>query len=132
MRGTRTVGYGQISQHRSHPGGRGHAGLHKYKWSWVTTYDPDYFGVHGFVNPTTIYTNTWISVGDLDTLYSKISEKVKVEEVDGLPHLDLTKLGIDKLLGSGDVGSGYLVSVPRYTKQAKAKLEGAGGKIREA
>ena len=77
MRGHRTVGYGQISQHRRHPGGRGHAGLHKYKWSWVTTYDPDYFGVHGFVNPTTIATDTWISVGDLDSLYVKLAEKGK-------------------------------------------------------
>jgi large subunit ribosomal protein L15 len=132
MRGTRTVGYGQISQHRSHPGGRGHAGLHKYKWSWVTTYDPDYFGVHGFVNPTTVHTYTWISVGDLDALYSKLSEKAKVEEIAGLPRLDLTRLGIDKLLGGGDVGAGYLVNVPRYTKRARAKLEGAGGKIQEA
>lgn len=132
MRGTRTVGYGQISQHRRHPGGRGHAGLHKYKWSWVTTYDPDYFGVHGFVNPTTVHTYSWISVGDLDVLYSKLSEKAKVEEIEGLPRLDLTRLGIDKLLGGGDVSAAYLVNVPRYTKQAKAKLEGAGGKMQEA
>ncbi|HVP24042.1 MAG TPA: uL15 family ribosomal protein [Conexivisphaerales archaeon] len=132
MRGHRTVGYGQISQHRKHPGGRGHAGRHKFKWSWVTTYDPDYFGVHGFVNPTTIRTDTWIAVGDLDSLHAKLSGAGKVEEVDGMPHLDLLKLGIDKLLGSGDVASAYLVSVPRFTKQAKAKLEGVGGKIKEA
>ncbi len=106
--------------------------MHKYKWSWVTTYDPDYFGVHGFVNPTTVHTYSWISVGDLDVLYSKLSEKAKVEEIEGLPRLDLTRLGIDKLLGGGDVSAAYLVNVPRYTKQAKAKLEGAGGKMQEA
>ena len=132
MRGHRTVGYGQISQHRRHPGGRGHAGLHKYKWSWVTTYDPDYFGVHGFVNPTTIATDTWISVGDLDSLCAKLAAQGKVEQSEGLPTLDLTKLGIDKLLGNGDVGTAYLISVPRFTKQAKAKVESAGGKIQEA
>jgi large subunit ribosomal protein L15 len=106
--------------------------LHKFKWSWVTTYDPDYFGVHGFVNPTAVHTYTWINVGDLDALYQKLSEKSKVEESEGLWHLDLTKLGIDKLLGGGDLGSGYLVTVPKFTERAKAKLEGAGGKIREA
>ncbi len=132
MRGHRTVGYGQISQHRKHPGGRGHAGLHKFKWSWVTTYAPDYFGVHGFVNPTAVETHTWISVGDLDALYAKLAEQGKLGPTEGLPHLDLTKLGIDKLLGGGDVATAYLVSVPRFTKQAKSKLEGAGGKIKEA
>jgi large subunit ribosomal protein L15 len=132
MRGGRTVGYGQISQHRSHPGGRGHAGLHKYKWSWVTTYDPDYFGVHGFVNPTRVPTNTWISVGDLEALHVKLAEKGKAEEKDGMTYLNLTKLGIDKLLGSGDLGTPYVITVPKFTVQAKAKVEGAGGKIQEA
>jgi len=132
MRGTRTVGYGQISQHRKHPGGRGKAGRHKYKWSWVTTYDPDYFGVHGFRNPTSTPTDIWINVGDLEALHVKLAERGKVEEKEGLPHLELTKLGIAKLLGSGDVGTAYLITVPRFTVQAKAKIEGAGGKIQEA
>jgi len=132
MRGTRTVGYGQISQHRKHPGGRGLAGRHKFKWSWVTTNDPDYFGVHGFVNPTTVRIDTWTSVGELDNLFSKLSGRGKVEEVGGLSHLNLTKLGVGKLLGNGDVGAAYLITVSRFTKQAKLKVEAAGGKIQEA
>jgi large subunit ribosomal protein L15 len=132
MRGTRTVGYGQIGQHRRRKGGTGKAGRHKFKWSWVTTYDPDYFGVHGFRPPHPNTTRTWISVGDLESLHTKLVEKGATEEEQGIPLLNLTKLGIGKLLGSGSVSTAFNVVVPKFTARAKVKIEGVGGKVQEA
>jgi large subunit ribosomal protein L15 len=117
-RGSRTHGYGQIGQHRhsGSRGGHGNAGLHKHKWSWLIKYDPDHFGrdpfrPRGYVRPI-----NWANVGDLDTLASGRS-------------VDLTSMGIKKLLGSGTVSGSYEVKVDSFTKRAQAKIEAAGGKI---
>ena len=127
-RGTRTVGYGRVGQHRKHgdKGGRGKAGLHKHKWSWTVKYAPDYFGKHGFKPPTSIEIGKWVNVSDLDGL----SERLKTKKVkEGLRVLDLKSMGIDKLLGAGEVKGAYYVIVDRATKKAKEKVEKAGGKV---
>jgi large subunit ribosomal protein L15 len=43
--------------------------------------------------------------------------------------VDLESMGVEKLLGSGDVTRAYNVKVSSYTERAKQKLEEAGGKI---
>jgi len=43
--------------------------------------------------------------------------------------IDLHALGVEKLLGSGDVTRAFNVKVSSYTERAKQKLEEAGGKI---
>lgn len=126
LRGSRTMGWGQVNQHRRHgaKGGYGRAGRHKHKWSWVVSYQPDYFGSHGFFNPKPISKRVerWVNVGQLEELSSKYAKE-------GL--LDLHSLGIDKLLGSGEI-SGKLnleIKVKSFSKLAKDKVEKAGGKI---
>ena len=57
-----------------------------------------------------------MNVGDLDNLMKGKS-------------VDLTSMGIQKLLGSGTVGAPYEVRVGLFTKRAQAKIEAAGGKI---
>jgi large subunit ribosomal protein L15 len=47
----------------------------------------------------------------------------------GKSSLDLTAMGVEKLLGSGKVGAAYEVKVESFTKKAQAKIEAAGGKI---
>ena len=47
----------------------------------------------------------------------------------GEKSLDLSLLGIGKLLGSGSVSGAYEVKVGSFTKKAQAKIEAAGGKI---
>ena len=119
-RGMRTHGYGQIGQHRhsGKQGGHGNAGLHKHKWSWLILNDPDNFGRDPF-RPPTYYDKptTWVNVGQLDQLAK------------GVKFLDLTGLGVEKLLGSGRVTGAYEVKVGSLTKKAQAKIEAAGGKI---
>ena len=117
-RGSRTHGYGQIGQHRhsGSRGGHGNAGLHKHKWSWLVKYDPDHFGRDPFRPPGHAKPTTWANVGDLGILAKGKS-------------VDLTSMGIQKLLGSGTVGAPYEVRVGLFTKRAQAKIEAAGGKI---
>ena len=119
-RGMRTHGYGQIGQHRhsGKQGGHGNAGLHKHKWSWLILNDPDHFGRDPFRPPSYyVRPSKWVNVGELDGLAK------------GSKSLDLTSLGVGKLLGSGVVGAAYEIKVASFTKKAQAKIEAAGGKI---
>ena len=118
-RGMRTHGYGQIGQHRhsGKQGGHGNAGLHKHKWSWLILNDPDHFGRDPFVPPQQVKPDKWVNVGQLDGIAGTGKS------------LDLASMGIDKLLGAGQVGRAYEVKVNSFTKKAQAKIEAAGGKI---
>jgi len=115
----RTHGYGQVGQHRhsGKQGGHGNAGLHKHKWSWMILNDPDHFGRDPFRPPGHVRPTRWVNVGQLDGL------------ANGAKSLDLSSMGIDRLLGSGGVGTAYEVKVDSFTKKAQAKIEAAGGKI---
>ncbi len=115
----RTHGYGQIGQHRhsGKQGGHGQAGLHKHKYSWMVKFDPDHFGRDPFRPPGHIKPSRWLNVGDLDALAF------------AGPGLDLSSMGVEKLLGSGGVSRAYQVKVGAFTKKAQAKIEAAGGKI---
>lgn len=123
LRGSRTHGYGQIGQHRhsGKQGGHGNAGLHKHKWSWMVVNDPNHFGRDAFRVPGSREVSKWVNVGDLDGL-APAGSKGGVE-------LNLTSMGVEKLLGSGVVKGAYNVRVDAFTERAKAKLEKAGGKI---
>jgi large subunit ribosomal protein L15 len=84
-------------------------------------YEPDHFGRDDFRPPGYPRVKRWVNVGDLIRL-SKAGGKEPVE-------LDLTTMGVDKLLGSGSVERAYNIKVPSFTKRAQTKIEGAGGKI---
>ena len=123
MRGSRTHGYGQVGQHRhsGKQGGHGQAGLHKHKWSWTVKFEPDHFGRDPFKPPTQTKPSRWINVGDLDSLAFETGKRGE---------LDLAGMGVEKLLGSGEIEGGpYQVRVGSFTKRAQAKIEAAGGKI---
>jgi len=125
MRGSRTHGYGQIGQHRhsGKQGGHGNAGLHKHKWSWLNINDPDHFGRDPFRPPSYHKVSKWANVGDL----SSFSEGGETKG--GPVSIDLKSMGVEKLLGGGDVTRAFNVKVSAYTERAKKKLEEAGGKI---
>lgn len=80
--------------------------------------DPDHFGRDPFRPPSYYaHAKNWVNVGQLDAISA------------GAKSLDLTSMGIGKLLGSGNVSGAYEVKVDSFTKKAQAKLEAAGGKI---
>ena len=125
-RGSRTQGYGRIGQHRD-SGSKGHrkVGRHKHLWSYVTTYEPDYFGKHGFTSPKSLkHKENVINVAKLD----EISTKFSVEKESKL-FIDLTSLRYSKLLGTGKIVKALIVNVPSCSKSAAEKIKEAGGQV---
>lgn len=124
MRGSRTHGYGQIGQHRhsGKQGGHGNAGLHKHKWSWMVINDPNHFSKDQYAVPGAHKVSKWLNVGELEGM-------AKEGARDGPVTVDLTSMGVEKLLGSGAVKHAFNVKVESFTERAKTKVEEAGGKI---
>ncbi|MEM3832942.1 MAG: uL15 family ribosomal protein [Thermoprotei archaeon] len=133
MRGSRTHGWGIQGQHRrsGRKGGRGKAGRKsgKHKWSWVLKYQPDYFGKHGF-HPIPKGIARTINVGELDELVEILVNKgLAIKSEKGI-EIDLTKLGINKMLGSGKVTKPLIIKgVEDASKLAEEKIIAAGGTI---
>jgi large subunit ribosomal protein L15 len=125
-RGSRTQGYGRIGQHRK-TGSKGYrnAGRHKHLWSYVTTYEPDYFGKSGFTSPKSLkHKRNPINIKKLDELAARIST-----EKEGKLHIDLAGLGYTKLLGTGQTSKVLIVNVPSCSKSADEKIKSAGGQV---
>jgi large subunit ribosomal protein L15 len=87
-------------------------------------FDERHFGQAGFLPPKQIITRKWANVSDLDNLFAKHG---KVEN--GKNVLDLASMGYDKLLGAGKVSNKYSVVIKAFAKNAKIKVEGAGGEV---
>ena len=133
MRGFRTHGYGSIGQHRKSGsrGGRGAAGMHKHKWSWVVKYYPDWFGKHGFTRPQSLSVNVRsINVGELNELVSVLVKEGKLRaNSDGTYEIDLSTLGYNKLLGRGNIEYKVKVKVYDATEKAIEKIRNVGGEV---
>jgi large subunit ribosomal protein L15 len=123
FRGSRTVGYGRIGQHRD-AGSKGQrkVGRHKHLWSYVVTHEPDYFGKSGFTSPQSLHRHE-------STINLKELEEIAVASVQGKSEINLTALGYTKLLGTGKVTKPLSVQVPSYSKSAAEKIKKAGGEI---
>ncbi len=118
LRGSRTIGYGRIGQHRD-SGSKGNrkVGRHKHLWSKVVTSDKGYFGKHGFTSPQSLHrTERVINLSKLDQLAQA-------------PEINLTELGFTKLLGTGNVTRPLTITVEGYSKSAAEKVKKAGGQI---
>lgn len=126
MRGSRTQGYGRVGQHRGsgQRGGKGHAGRHKHLWIWVLKYERDYFGKHGFTRHGVIRRWLTLNVSDIE----ENLERLKSGEENGIPLIDLTRLGYVKVLGSGKLTKPLMVKAHAFSESAIRKIEEAGGK----
>lgn len=130
-RGSRTCGGGTHKNRRGggSRGGRGHAGACKHhtlramKEGWM-------YGKHGFTRPpVTQHPVSFINIGELDELALYLVENKLAEEKDGGVAINLDELGIDKLLGNGQVSRKYVITVGTASATAKAKVEELGGQI---
>ncbi|MHA2407527.1 MAG: uL15 family ribosomal protein [Candidatus Ranarchaeia archaeon] len=127
MRGSRTHGYGRVGQHRG-AGSRGHrkVGRHKHLWSYVTTYEPDYFGKHGFTSPRSLkHKEKTINLSKLDEITHILSAKNEKDKT----HINLTSIGYTKLLGTGKITKPLIINVPYCSKTAAEKIKKAGGQV---
>ena len=110
-RGTRTVGWGRVGQHRKGgQKGETRSGRHKHLWSYVLRYDPDYFSKKGFYSPNRRKVKA-VNVGELEDLATRLSAEKGLEEKEGLAFLDLDRLGYNKLLGMGKLTKPFSIKV---------------------
>jgi len=127
-RGSRTVGWGRVGQHRR-TGGKPYrnSGRHKALWSYVIKYDPDYYSKTGFTSPKGHKLRNSISIVNVGTLDS-LAEKIATEQ-EGKSFVDLESVGYMKLLGSGKITKALTVKVPYFSETAAEKIREAGGEI---
>jgi len=132
LRGWRTHSWGRVGQHRrsGRKGGRGRAGLHKHKWSWVVKYAPDYFGKHGFTrHPSITPIPKTINVGEIMERLEEWAAAGKVSKKGDKYLIDLPSLGYSKLLGRGEIEVPVIVRAFSASESAVSKIEKAGGKV---
>ncbi len=111
-------------------GGHGNAGLHKHKSMHMLKYDPDHFGRHGFKRPQKVVSaKITMNVGDVqEKMNSLIVQGVAVKQGEKV-EVNLTDMGVDKLLGFGSVSNAMNIKVAEASATAKEKIEAAGGSI---
>ena len=132
QRGSRYMGWGQVGQHRKSGmrGGKGRAGGRKHFWLRTVKYEPERFQKIGFLPPSAKKPEpVTINVGELEDLARAILTDYGVK---GGNELDLTALGIDKVLGRGSIGVALNIKVSEITSSAQEKIEEAGGSIIES
>ena len=117
MRGSKTHGYGAKKKHRGKGsrGGKGYAGSHKHKYSYITSYEPDHFGFKGFRSLRK--KDIIINIRDLEKISKEKNE------------LNLNEMGFTKLLSDGEISKALTIRIKKFSKKARAKIEKAGGKI---
>ncbi|MBR9690904.1 50S ribosomal protein L15 [Candidatus Woesearchaeota archaeon] len=132
-RGSKTHGGGSMKKRRGagHRGGRGRAGSGAKGDAKKPSYQKagkKYMGKHGFTSIGRKKINA-INISDLQTkLDSYVSKKLVLYKT-GAYVVDLTKLGYNKLLGTGKTSVKWDITTDYASKRAIEKIEKAGGKI---
>jgi len=132
LRGSRTVAGGSSKKRRGagHRGGRGNAGLHKSKWTWVVKYDPKHFGKYGFKRPQgSILKFNPVNIDYLDQKSEELVKQGLAQKKDKAIEIDVTDLGYNKVLGKGKITKPLIIKSPKFSSLAIQKIEEAGGEI---
>jgi len=131
FRGSRTHGRGKKSGRGAGiHGGRGKAGFHKHKYMHMLKYYPDHFGRRGFKRPPgSKKEKVCINLMELEESLPKLLKDGIATKTKDLVHVDLVKIGVDKLLAKGKLGTKLEVVVKEASAKAKAKIESLGGQV---
>ena len=142
MRGTRTVGYGRVGQHRKagQRAGKGKTtGWKKSKKSYYLKQkelgfpDPDWdFGKKGFKRPQDIrriYNVNTLNIKDLDLTIEDLTQKNIATKTGTTYSINMKDLNVQKILGRGEVNNKINITVDKASKRAIEKIESAGGKV---
>ena len=124
FRGLRTHGRGiKAGRGAGKQGGRGNAGLHKYKFKSMLIYAPDHFGRHGFVRPDSVVERpTSLNVGQLAAFVPTLQAAGALAQEGEAFVADLTKAGVDRLLGGGATDRPWKVTVAYASRHAREKV----------
>ncbi|MEK6978817.1 MAG: uL15 family ribosomal protein [Candidatus Micrarchaeota archaeon] len=122
--GNRFFGRGNVKNRRGsgNRGGRGNAGLHKHKFSWITVYDPDYFGKFGFHRPQGVCTK--VPVVHLYDIDRKIVLG-QLEKKDGKFAFSFE----GKVLSTGKINHAVIIKALAWSKNCEEKVKKMGGEI---
>jgi large subunit ribosomal protein L15 len=142
LRGSRTVGYGKIGQHRGKGQRVGKGKTTHWKkslWSYYQKQkklgfpDPDWIkGSIGFHRPpdmVRLYRVNAINVKDLDNRIDLYVQENKASKSGNSYSINLGEINIQKLLGRGDISKPINISVKKASERAVQKIEAAGGKV---
>ncbi|MHA2141535.1 MAG: uL15m family ribosomal protein [Candidatus Thorarchaeota archaeon] len=133
MRGRRAAGYGFSAGHRAsgQRGGKGMAGSKKHHYIKVMQENPRYFGKWGFKRPQKLIDDmVALNIGDFDEALDRLVESGGATKKGRKYTVDLSVLGIDKILGSGKVTHVIdFIGVKAITARAREKIEGKGGSV---
>ncbi|WP_455276517.1 uL15 family ribosomal protein [[Eubacterium] cellulosolvens] len=130
QRGSRTCGWGTSGQHRDGgmKGGRGKSGYRKHNWTYVIRYGLTRRKI-GFNSINEMDRKPPINIGELDSKVDKLISQGLAEKKGQKIEVDLTKLGYEKLLGSGKISRPIDIKVRKCSENAAKKIEEAGGSI---
>jgi len=133
LRGRRAAGYGFSAGHRAsgQRGGKGMAGSKKHHYIKVMQENPRYFGKWGFKRPQKLLNNLIVlNIGEIDEAADRLVENGAATMTGKRYNIDVSKLGIDRILGSGKVTRKLnLTGVQSITVRAREKVTGVGGTI---
>lgn len=127
-RGSRTCGGGTHKNRRGggSRGGRGHSGGCKHHFVRYFM-EGNTYGKNGFFHNQGT-SESVMDVGALDMMTESLLQQGMGTREGDVFAIDLTRLGVDKVLGGGKVLHKLHVSAHSFSQQAKEKIEGAGGK----
>ena len=130
-RGSHTHGWGSMKKHRGagNRGGRGLAGTGKRgDAKKPSVWKKVWFGKHGFVNAT----NKKIVVMNIQQLEQQLEQlvekKVAVQEGEVFT-IDLSKMGVHKLLGDGTITKKMKIKASFASQKATERIKKAGGEV---
>lgn len=129
--GNRTHGRGKkAGRGKGKRGGRGNAGLHKHKYITYLKFMPGHFGRHGFKRPQKMVSQPIIlNIQDIEERFDSLKDQGIIQDQDGTIQVNLTKMGVNKLLGTGTPSRTYRILVDSTSESARQKIEEAGGEI---
>jgi large subunit ribosomal protein L15 len=131
IRGTRTCGGGSHKKRRGKGsrGGVGHAGAYDHHVVWSLKRGI-IKGQHAS-NPHTYarIDDKTVNVGELEEMLQDLIVAGKAEEKGDGFYLDVQELGIQKILGKGNVTKKLMLKVSKVSKTAQEKIEQVGGSI---
>lgn len=129
IRGTRTCGGGSHKKRRGSGsrGGVGNAGA--YSHHVVRSLKMGIIkGMH-ISHQHKRHDEGTLNIGILEEMLEELIREGKAEEkADGI-YLDVTELGIEKILGKGKVTKKLMLTANAVTETAKGKIESAGGTV---
>jgi len=132
LRGSKTHGWGAMKKHRGkgNKGGAGMAGSGKKgdarkPSNWK---NPKYFGKYGFKKKGLKEDIKTINISDIEENLYNLKKKY-VSEENGFFVVDISRLGYNKILGSGRVQKKFRIHAKYASKNAVEKIKKKGGEV---